>query len=365
MRLVPLAACLLCCSACTRTIKGPQPGTAPDPGPTIPVEPAQPPPAGPETVGSGDITQPAQGPAPSDAKLVPGAPFTLVKNWDFGATGTVRDTADLIAQFEFHDHWGTIANGTHYGAVMVAPNAETAISVSDELGLPGNKQPVEDPARPNREFTRDSLKAYVRPLSAAQKTVTAKAHDAGCGSFVAKWRLPAGGKHLQHDILWETRARMPSPRPGYWFALWTAGTRWDKGAEMDVVESFGAPHLMDAKVFHVNSVGGSDHVDYENWFHGLESAGVPSSKWDLKRFHVWTWVYKRDDTYEVFYDGHFAQRGVLHWTQGAAEGAPSTDMAFLFDFTWGHTDVADVNVSLPASALPITYEIDYSRVYLR
>ena len=366
MRLALFTACLLACaSACNRTAKGPQPSASapesttpegtPSPG-TVPAEPAQPVPAVPQTVGAGSLAQPAQGPAPTDAKRVTGAPFVLVKNWDFGATGTVRNTAELIGEFDFHDHWGTIANGTHYGAVIVAPTEETAISVPEELGLPGNRQPVEDPTRPNREFTQDSLKAHVRPLSAAQKTVSTKAHNAGCGSFVAKWRLPTGGKHLERDILWETRARMPVPKPGYWFAIWTAGTKW---------EAFGAPHLMEAKVFHVNSVGGRDHIDYDNWFSGLEHAGVPSAKWDLKRFHIWTWIYKRDDSYEVFYDGHLAQRGTLHWTQGAVEGGPSTDMAFLFDFTWGHTDVPGVDVTLPATSLPVTYEIDYSRVYMR
>jgi hypothetical protein len=37
-------------------------------------------------------------------------------------------------------------------------------------------------------------------------------------------------------------------------------------------------------------------------------------------------------------------------------------MSFLFDFSRGHTQIADVDISLPASMFPITYEIDYSRV---
>jgi hypothetical protein len=289
----------------------------------------------------------------------------LVKNWDFGSAGTIRNVSDLIGEFVFHDQFGTIANGTHYGAVIVAPTMETAIQVSPELGMPENMQPVEDPQRPNREWTRNTLKAHVLPLSAAQPSASTKAHDAGCGSFVARWRLPNGGSHLQRDILWETRVRMPVPRPGYWFALWTAGDRWDKGAEMDVLESFGAPHLVAAKVFHINSVGGDDRVDYKDWFHSLEHVGVPRENWDLTRFHIWTWVYKRDDSYEVYYDGKLAQSGTLHWTLGAVQGAPVVDMSFLFDFTWGHTDVPGVSVSLPASSFPLTYEIDYSRVYMR
>ena len=46
-------------------------------------------------------------------------------------------------------------------------------------------------------------------------------------------------------------------------------------------------------------------------------------------------------------------------------GGELIDMSFVFDFTWGHTQISDVNISLPASSFPITYEIDYSRVYLR
>jgi hypothetical protein len=30
-------------------------------------------------------------------------PYKLVKNWDFGANGTIRSRADLEAEFQFHD----------------------------------------------------------------------------------------------------------------------------------------------------------------------------------------------------------------------------------------------------------------------
>jgi hypothetical protein len=346
-------------SGCGRFFK--EPHNAPPPS----APPTEPQPSQPQTIGVGKIEEPAAGPQPLERKQLEGSPFVLVKNWDFGTRGTIRNVADLIGEFEFHDQFGTIANGTHYGAVIVAPTPETAIQISGDLGLPNNMQPVEDPKRPVREWTPDVLKAHVIPLSPTQKSASTKAHDAGCGSFVARWRLPSGGAGLQHDLLWETRARMATPRSGYWFALWTAGNRWDKGAEMDVLETFGAPHLMEAKVFHINSVGGEDKIDYENWWKGLETAGVPLNNLDLTHFHVWTWLYKRDDTYQVYYDGKLAQRGTLHWTYGGVQGAPVIDMSFLFDFTWGHTEAGDVNVALPATSFPITYEIDYSRVYMR
>jgi hypothetical protein len=41
-------------------------------------------------------------------------------------------------------------------------------------------------------------------------------------------------------------------------------------------------------------------------------------------------------------------------------------MSFLFDGTWGNTQVSSVNNSLAASALAgMYYEWDYSRVYLK
>ena len=324
-----------------------------------------PPPTGAETIGTGDIGKPAEGPAPTDASKVGGAPFVLVKNWDFGADGTIVDTAALVSEFQFHDQFGTIANGTNYGAVIVAPNSATAITASN-LGLPNNMQPVEDPAHPTREFTASSMKAHVRPLSSSQSTCTVSSHNAGNGSIVAKWKLPNGGALLGKDILWETRVRMPTPLAAYWFALWTAGNQWNKGAEMDVLESFGTPNIYPPPTaFHVNSVGGKDNIDYSSWPNGLDAAGVPANGRDLTQYHVWTWLYSKDDSYKVYYDGVVVQTGSIHWTLGGGSGGQTIDMDFLFDFGWGHTQISDVNISLPAASFPLTYEIDYSRVYLR
>jgi hypothetical protein len=313
-------------------------------------------PVSPETVGTGDIASPAMGPAPREAAKVGGTPFTLVKNWNFGTNGTIKNTNELISEFFFHDEFGTIGNGTNYGAVTVAANAQTALS----------GQPIEDPARPTREWTADAMRAHVRPLSASQTTVSVSAHNAGCGSVMAKWKLPSGGALLGKEILWETRTRMPVPLAAYWFALWTAGNKWNGGAEMDVVESFGTPNIYPPPAaFHVNSVGGVDTINYSSWPNGLNAAGVPSNARDLREWHTWTWVYRTNDTYTVYFDGYIVQTGTLHWTLGGGVGSEVIDMNFLFDFGWGHTQIADVNITLPASSFPLTYEIDYSRVYLR
>jgi hypothetical protein len=161
---------------------------------------------------------------------------------------------------------------------------------------------------------------------------------------------------------------MPETEAAYWFALWTAGTQWNNGAEMDVVESFGTPNIYPPPAaFHVNSVGGTDSIDYWNgWPNGLNAAGVPSgAARDLREWHTFTWLYRKDDTYAVYYDGYTVQTGKIYWTNGGGAGAAAIDMFFLFDFGWGHTKVAEVNTTLPASGFNITYETDYSRVYLR
>jgi hypothetical protein len=135
-------------------------------------------------------------------------------------------------------------------------------------------------------------------------------------------------------------------------------------AEMDVVESFGTPNI-EYDAFHSDSVGGSNMVEYKSWHTALDQVGVPDAERALADWHIWTWVYKHDDSYEVYYDGHQVQHGTLHWTHGGDASGEPIDMRFLFDFSWGHTQVSDVNIELPASMFPLTYEIDYSRVYLR
>ena len=311
---------------------------------------------GTQTVGVGDITRPAVGPGPTEAGKIGGAPFVLVKNWDFGTSGTIRDTSTLVSEFQFHDQFGTIANGTNYGALTVAPSGQTAIS----------NQPVEDPARPTREWTAEAMRAHVRPLSATQTTVSVSAHDTGSGSIMAKWKLANGGALLGRDLLWETRARILKPLAAYWFGIWAAGNKWDRGAEVDVVESFGTPDIYPPPAaFYANSVGGTDTIDYSSWPNGLSAAGVPENARDLREWHTWSWLYRTDDTYVIYYDGYVVQRGTIHWTLRGTAGGEALEVYFLFDLGWGHIEIPEVNISLPASSFPLTYELDYSRVYLR
>lgn len=316
-----------------------------------------------ETIGGGSVDSPAIGPSPSFGIGGPG--MVLVKNWHFGAGGTVKNYADMSANFFYHDQFGTIGNGTNYGAVTVAPDAANALF----------KQPVEGVnSPPVRQFTGDSLKTFLTPLDGAT-VVDPRKHNAGCGSFMAKWKLPRGGSLLGQDIVWETRVRY-APPPYFWFAIWTAGNKWKwdghaEGAEQDLVESFGYDNgggntNYDGRFWHVNSVAypSKDAVDYGGWGTAMEKMGIKS--YDAGQYHIWTWLYKKDNSYAMYVDGVPVQSGTdYHWTFGGHPADEPIDMDFLFDAGWGHTQIGSVNHPLPASAFESKfYEWNYSRVYL-
>ena len=185
---------------------------------------------------------------------------------------------------------------------------------------------------------------------------------------MAKWKLPNGGSLLGQDIVWETRVRYVTP-PYFWFAIWTAGNKWNNGAEQDLVESFGYDNgggntNFDGRYWHSNAVAGKDTTDYGNWDKAMSSHGI--AHYDAGKYHIWTWLYKKDNSYAMYVDGILVQSGVdYHWTYGSKETDPPIDMDFLFDGGWGHTQIGSVNHALPASALAGKfYEWNYSRVYL-
>jgi hypothetical protein len=310
------------------------------------------PPPGNETVGGGTIGSPAQGPGPSSA--VYGSNFTLVKNWNFGADGTIRTIGQMSSEFVYHDHWNTIGNGTNYGAVTAAPDAATAIS-----GQPVNASV--------RQFTGTSLKTTLAARN-GETTVSPTAHNAVNGSFTAKFTLPAGGSRLNQDVLWETKVRYVTPRY-HWFALWNAGQLWDGGAEFDVIESFGYDNgggntNYDGRYWHADPVGGTASTNYSCWSCGMESRGITT--YDPTQYHTWALLYRKNNTYSFYVDGREVQSGAMNWTQGGGATGTPTDLAFLFDAGWGHTQVASVNHSMPASEFQGKfYEFDWSRVYLR
>ena len=181
-------------------------------------------------------------------------------------------------------------------------------------------------------------------------------------------RRASGGSLLGRDILWETRVRYVTPKY-FWFALWNSGNQWNHGAEFDVIESFGYDNgsngtNFDGRFWHADPVGGTKTTDYANWGNGMKSRGITS--YDPTQYHVWSLLYRKDNTYSFFVDGKEVQSGSMNWTNGATAGGQPIDFRFLFDAGWGHTQVASVNHSMPASELAGKfYEFDYSRVYER
>lgn len=313
-------------------------------------------------VGDGTYENAIDGPTPSFN--VGGKGFKLIKNWDFGtsSSSTITNYDDLTEHFQYHDQFGTIGNGTNYGAVIVAENKKTS--------LPARKQPIDrinTNGKPIREFFPDSMKTYLIPLDGATELHPEK-HNVGCGSFHAKWVLPNGGKLLGKDVLWETRVRYKTP-PYFWFAIWTCGQKWSKGAEIDVVESFGYDNgggftNFDGRYWHVGYVGGTQETKYKSWRWDMEKYGI--KEFNGEEYHTWTMLYTADDQCVVYMDGQVVQRGSLPWTLKAVEGGEPLNMNFIFDGGWGHTRVNSVNKPLKAEDFEGTYyEWDYSRVYLR
>ena len=288
----------------------------------------------PETLGGGTVADPAVGPAPSFGLGGPG--MVLVKNWHFGTGGTIKNQADMNAEFQYHDQFGTFCNGFgNYGADTVAPDQADAI----------NGQPVEGKdSPPVRQFTAGSLRTFLTPLDGATLMDPNK-HNTGCGSFVAKWKIPRGGLLLGRDIVWETRVRYKTP-PYYWFGIWTCGNKWKwdgraQGAEMDVVESFGYDNggggtNFDGRYWHSSAVANpyKDTVFYADWTKTMAQQGVRS--YDASQYHIWTWVYKRDNSYAMFVDGIKVQAGSnYYWTFGNTAKDEPVDVDFLFDGGWG------------------------------
>lgn len=309
-----------------------------------------------ETLGGGTIANPASGPPPSYG--LGGAGLVLVKNWNFGSggTSTIKNMSDMNANFFYHDQFNTITN--KYGAKIVSPDAANALG----------GQPIDNinTTGPARQFTSTSLKTYLLPLDGAT-TVKASQRNVGCGSFMPKWKLPKGGSLLNQDIVWETRVRYVTP-PYFWFAIWNSGNLWNNGAEIDIVESFGYDNgggntNFDGRYWHSSVVGGIKATSYSNWATGMASRGITT--FSATQYHIWTLLYRVNNTYSSYVDGIEVQNGTLNWTRSGVAGGTEIDMNFLFDGTWGHTLMGSVNKSLPASALVGKYyDWDYSRIYL-
>lgn len=312
---------------------------------------------------------------PVEMANIGGDSFTLVKNWDFGTSGNIGSYAALDAEFYYHDQFNQISNGSgQYGTVTAATGSDTAISVSESYWT--GQQPI-DPGNKYREFTDTTMLARIQRISGTGTVGPYSAYNGACGTLRSKFWLPSGGADLGKDIVWETRIRFKPKSPGvfpggYWFALWTIGDIWDAGPEMDVVEAWYDPSgdLENGDAWHSNSVGGEDEqfANGDSWWTGLEASGMPGvavgGPQSLVNWHTFTWVYKADNTYEVWCDGYRFQKGVLPW-RVPSSNAP-TSMWFIWDMAALHSDIPPMNTYvIPEADLPLEYELDYSRVWLR
>ena len=57
--------------------------------------------------------------------------------------------------------------------------------------------------------------------------------------------------------------------------------------------------ILGLNAFHADSVGGKNEVEYKAWPNALDQMGVPGNDRALSDWHRWTWVYLRDDTFEI------------------------------------------------------------------
>ena len=127
-------------------------------------------------------------------------------------------------------------------------------------------------------------------------------------------------------MIWETRVRYVTP-PYFWFAIWLSGDTWVHGAEIDVIESFGFDNgndftNYDGKYWHSSAVGGKmETIYYSDWIAGMKKYGIQD--FETSQYHVWTCVYRVDDTFSCYVDGRAVQNGAIHWTRGGKlDGKP-------------------------------------------
>src|SRR5579872_3854292 len=96
----------------------------------------------------------------------------------------------------------------------------------------------------------------------------------------------------------------------------------------------------------------------------MAAQGVKS--FDASQYHIWSWLYKKDNSFAMYVDGIKVQGGSdYYWTFGNKAKDEPIDMDFLFDAGWGHNQIGSVNKEMDASAFEGKfYEFNYSRVYL-
>ena len=140
-----------------------------------------------------------------------------------------------------------------------------------------------------------------------------------------------------------------------------------------MVESFSStsPNV-NADLFNSNGIGGTNSKDYfsSGWDTVLSTLGipgyaVPNGSQSLRNWHTFTLEYKADNTFKCYMDSTLIQSGTLDWKVPTGSTVPT--LQFLFDFGFGHTAISPINAAVISdiTATPLTYEIAYSRIWLR
>jgi hypothetical protein len=291
-----------------------------------------------------------------------------VQNLTFGSSrsdATIRDRVMLCQSVLFYDQFGQSNNGGgNYLADNMAP---------PECKDPG---PCErySAEYPFHVVTANSLHCFVRPKDRSATSIVpaefGKRQPVGASGFRLRYSGPNGGLGSLGglDMCWETRVRLSRPLPYYWWSLWIAGEKWNNGAELDVPESFGFDNGFnhtnyDGRLFHTNSVGGTDRIAASNW-----EPYVPSGLSPLTEWHTFTTIYRRDDTWETFVDGRASNGGTMPWRVGGQrDGQTLSSVSYLVDNTWGHHGVKSVRPTRVDAKIfeGFYYEYDYTRVWIK
>ena len=318
-----------------------------------------------ETIGGGTVASPAVGPPPSFGIGGPG--MVLVKNWHFGTDGTIKNYADMSANFFYHDQFGTIGNGTNYGAVTVAPDAANALARSADRR---RRLPARPPV--HRRLAEDVPHAPGRRDDGATRSSTTRAaarswRSGSCPTAARCWAGTSSGRRgcaTSRRPTSGSRSGRPATSGSGTATPRARSTTWSRAS---ATTTAARNTNYDGRYWHSNTVAspGKDTVDYGDWGKAMAAHGIKSY----------------DAAPVPYLDLAVQQRQHATrctWTASRSRAAPTTtgrtaarptdepiDMDFLFDGGWGHTQIGSVNKPLPAAAFDgKSYEWNYSRVYL-
>lgn len=162
--------------------------------------------------------------------------------------------------------------------------------------------------------------------------------------------------------LFEIRARIPAVN-GSWPAIWTTGVSmpWPSRGEIDIMEFFmvdGVPRLL------ANTAYGTDVLGEAKW----DTERIPLAQFLQKdpawaeKFHLWKMDWTEDHI-RLYLDGELLNETLLAETFNGAPGE------YKNPFRQPHGLILNLAIDLPSRSqspdpfLPMTYEVDYVRVY--